>query len=230
MPSAEWLSAKRLDPSRRMRYEGQLTSWNDDKGYGFVTPNGGGNRAFVHITAFPSKLRRPVEGDLITYAVAKDSRNRLRAEDIRYPGHPKAPSKQGTPRYAAVTVLIVSFGCVVVALAFLGRTPPVVPFIYVIASGITFIAYGFDKSAAMNARWRTREGTLHLLSVLGGWPGALVAQQMFRHKSRKLEFQIAFWLTVLLNCGVLGWFATEAGVSAIRATPLLPTCVRHRPL
>jgi uncharacterized membrane protein YsdA (DUF1294 family) len=70
----------------------------------------------------------------------------------------------------------------------------------------------------MNSRRRTPESTLHLLSVLGGWPGALVAQQMFRHKSRKLEFQIVFWLTVLLNCGVLGWSATQTGAAVLRAT------------
>jgi uncharacterized membrane protein YsdA (DUF1294 family)/cold shock CspA family protein len=198
-----------------MRYQGRLTSWNDAKGYGFVTPNGGGDRAFVHISAFTGRRRRPVEGDLITYAVVRDSRNRLRADDVRYPGEPP-PTKQATSRYAGAAALIVSFGCVVVALALLGKTPFLVPFMYVIASGTTFIVYAFDKSAALNGRWRTQENTLHLLSVVGGWPGALIAQQMFRHKSRKVEFRIVFWLTVFLNCGVLGWTATETGATAIR--------------
>jgi uncharacterized membrane protein YsdA (DUF1294 family) len=112
--------------------------------------------------------------------------------------------------------LILIFGCVVVALVFLGKTPFLVPFLYVIASGITFTAYGFDKSAAMNNRWRTQESTLHVLSLLGGWPGALIAQHMFRHKSRKLEFQIFFWLSAAINCGVLGWSATESGATVIR--------------
>jgi uncharacterized membrane protein YsdA (DUF1294 family) len=105
---------------------------------------------------------------------------------------------------------------VLVALVFLGKTPFPVPFLYVIASGITFAAYGFDKSAATNKRWRTRESTLHVLSVLGGWPGALIAQQMFRHKSRKLEFQVFFWLSVAINCGALGWSASESGATTIR--------------
>jgi len=201
-----------------MRYQGRLTSWNDDKGYGFVTPNGGGDRVFVHITAFTNKRRRPVDGELITYRVVTDSRNRLRADEIGYPAEPKPVSKQATPQYAMAAALIVPFGCVVVVLAFLGKTPLLVPFAYVIVSGLTFIVYGFDKSAAMNGRWRTKESALHLLSLAGGWPGALVAQQMFRHKSRKVEFQVVFWITVLLNCGVLGWSATDTGASAIRAT------------
>ncbi|WP_153605141.1 DUF1294 domain-containing protein, partial [Pseudomonas aeruginosa] len=40
---------------------------------------------------------------------------------------------------------------------------------------------------------------LHLFELLGGWPGALVAQQVFRHKTRKLSFQLVFWGIVLLH-------------------------------
>src|SRR3546814_7859726 len=57
-----------------MRLAGRISDWNDDKGYGFVTPNGGGDRAFVHIKAFQSGSRRPVDGDLISYAVTRDGR------------------------------------------------------------------------------------------------------------------------------------------------------------
>jgi uncharacterized membrane protein YsdA (DUF1294 family)/cold shock CspA family protein len=199
-----------------MRYQERLTDWNDDKGYGFVTPNGGGDRVFVHISAFKNKRRRPVDGELITYAVVKDSRNRLRAEEIKYPADAKRAAQQLTPRYALVLAAIVPFGCVLAALAILGKTPFLVPFAYVIVSGVTFMIYGFDKAAAMDRRWRTKESLLHFLSLSGGWPGALLAQQMFRHKSRKAEFQIVFWITVLLNCGVLAWSATDAGASTIR--------------
>lgn len=73
-------------------------------------------------------------------------------------------------------------------------------------SCVTFIAYAFDKSAAIKGRQRTPEQTLHLLELLGGWPGALIAQNLFRHKSRKASFQIAFWAIVLLNCAALSWW------------------------
>jgi uncharacterized membrane protein YsdA (DUF1294 family)/cold shock CspA family protein len=201
-----------------MRYQGRLSNWNDDKGYGFVTPNGGGDAVFVHISAFVNRRRRPVDGELITYGVVKDSRNRLRAAEVRYPSEAKPVARQVTPRYAMAAGLIIPFGCVVVALAFLGKTPILVPLAYALVSCLTFAVYGVDKSAAMNGRWRTQEGTLHLLSLAGGWPGALVAQQMFRHKSRKAEFQVAFWITVVLNCGVFAWSATDAGASFIRTT------------
>jgi uncharacterized membrane protein YsdA (DUF1294 family) len=49
------------------------------------------------------------------------------------------------------------------------------------------------------------EQTLHVFALLGGWPGALVAQRWLRHKSKKASFQVAFWVTVVVNCVALGW-------------------------
>ena len=48
-----------------MKLQGKILNWNDDKGFGFVEPNGGGQRAFVHIKAFKNNARRPVNGDII---------------------------------------------------------------------------------------------------------------------------------------------------------------------
>ena len=86
-----------------------------------------------------------------------------------------------------------------VALSFLWKLPSWVAGIYVGASVVTFIAYAVDKSAAVRGNWRTPESTLHMLSLSGGWPGALLAQQLLRHKSAKREFQLVFWGTVMLN-------------------------------
>ena len=76
-------------------------------------------------------------------------------------------------------------------------------FLYIVASVAAFVAYGVDKSAAQRGRWRTPESTLHVLSLIGGWPGALVAQRVFRHKSRKQSFRAAFYFTAVLNCMAL---------------------------
>jgi len=76
---------------------------------------------------------------------------------------------------------------------------------YIAASVITFVAYALDKRAARRGMWRTPEGTLHVLSLVGGWPGALVAQRVLHHKSRKGSFQALFWATVGLNCVVFAW-------------------------
>jgi len=74
---------------------------------------------------------------------------------------------------------------------------------YLIASIVTFVAYRIDKAAAQANTRRTPELTLQLLALVGGWPGALVAQRVLHHKTRKLSFQVVFWICVVLNSAVL---------------------------
>ncbi len=79
--------------------------------------------------------------------------------------------------------------------------------VYAVASVITFFVYGIDKRAARRGRRRTPEATLHLLELLGGFPGAMVAQRVFRHKRGKVSYLIVFWLIVGLHvAGWAGWF------------------------
>ena len=76
---------------------------------------------------------------------------------------------------------------------------------YVLAiSAATYLVYAADKSAAERGRWRVSERTLHMWSLLGGWPGALLAQRALRHKTRKDEFLSRFRWTVAANCGCIG--------------------------
>jgi len=112
----------------------------------------------------------------------------------------RSPGISGGPVPFAFAGLFVVFLAV---LALAGRLPAVLPGIYLASSLAAFAAYAFDKSAARNNRWRTRETTLHLLGLMGGWPGALVAQSYLRHKSKKRSFQLVFRATVVLNCAVL---------------------------
>jgi uncharacterized membrane protein YsdA (DUF1294 family) len=71
--------------------------------------------------------------------------------------------------------------------------------IYTILSIISFSIYGYDKYRAINSSWRIREDLLHTLDFLGGWPGGFCAQFYFRHKTRKVSFQIVFWVSVLVH-------------------------------
>lgn len=82
--------------------------------------------------------------------------------------------------------------------------------VYVVMSIASFALYGLDKSAARAGRWRTPEMTLHVMALLGGWPGALLAQRVFRHKTRKQPFRALFWCTVIANClGLAALLATR---------------------
>uniref|UniRef100_Q0HSN8 Cold-shock DNA-binding domain protein n=1 Tax=Shewanella sp. (strain MR-7) TaxID=60481 RepID=Q0HSN8_SHESR len=102
-------------------------------------------------------------------------------------------------------VLALVFLAMLIGAAWWHMLPIAIVGLYLLLSLCTFIAYAFDKSAARKGRWRTKESTLHLMSLLGGWPGALFAQQLLRHKSVKAAFRQLFWLTVVTNLALLGY-------------------------
>jgi uncharacterized membrane protein YsdA (DUF1294 family) len=101
--------------------------------------------------------------------------------------------------WSVLLVFTVGFAVAVVVLGI----PLWVPAAYGVMSVIAFTVYGFDKSAARRGGQRVSEQTLLTLGLVGGWPGALVAQQLFRHKTRKRSFRRAFWARVVLNVVLL---------------------------
>ena len=77
-----------------MRYQGRITTWTDAKGYGFVTPNGGGEPVFLHVCDFVERARRPEEGDLVTYEVIEDDRKKPKAVAVAFVQLPLHPFRQ----------------------------------------------------------------------------------------------------------------------------------------
>jgi uncharacterized membrane protein YsdA (DUF1294 family) len=80
------------------------------------------------------------------------------------------------------------------------------------ASAVTFLLHARDKTAAEGGHRRTPEATLNAFAVRGGWPGAWVAQQAFRHKYRKRSFQVGFWMAVAVNVAAFGWLVLTGGL------------------
>jgi uncharacterized membrane protein YsdA (DUF1294 family) len=64
---------------------------------------------------------------------------------------------------------------------------------------VTYAAYASDKRRAQTDAWRIPEVYLHGLEIVGGWPGAWMAQRRLRHKSSKLSYQIKFWLIIITH-------------------------------
>lgn len=199
-----------------MRYQGKITRWQDDQGFGFITPNGGGGQVFVHIKAFSSRRRRPLLSEMVTYELQSDAKGRARAGNVLFVDErvlAVAPSAGGT----SWLVWLLCFAGLVAGLVFAGKLPGQLAGFYLAASLLAFVLYAWDKSAAEKRHWRTKESTLHLIALVGGWPGALLAQKVLRHKSRKASFQVFFWVTVVLNCAVLGYFLSANGSLVLRS-------------
>lgn len=186
-----------------MRFTGVLKTWNDERGFGFIDPTQGGQELFVHIKEFPAGTGRPSVGQTLTFEVETGPNGKKRARSVQYPVRSKASARTRvespapwTPlRVLAIPLFAVIYGYVAIRWGF----SPLVLLAYLTLSLLAFLAYALDKSAAVSGRWRTQEKTLHLFSLAGGWPGALLAQQLLRHKTSKPSFVSAFWFTVVLN-------------------------------
>lgn len=203
-----------------MKLKGKISNWNDEKGFGFVEPHGGGERAFVHIKAFNQRTRRPVDGDVIIYELERDNNNRYQAKNVKYASdRNKKTKKPGIKTESLFGVFMAMFFAILLLLIFIGKTSLSVLGLYLLMSVVAFIAYAIDKSAAQAGRWRTKESTLHILSLFFGWPGAYFGQEILRHKSIKREFRTVFFITVLLNIAGLIWLHTDSGSIVLRHLP-----------
>lgn len=199
-----------------MRTKGKITSWNDDRGYGFVTPLAGGKQVFIHISALGNRNRRPELNDVVTYSVSKDKRGRPCAANATLAGDKlvkKSSKTSNKPLIVFALLYVVAVGGSVVA----GNISEIFLVGYAVLSLVTFFAYALDKSAAKRGAWRTPEATLLLLGLAGGWPGGLIAQETLRHKSKKTSFRVVFWVTVLMNCAALAWLHTDSGKEIAQA-------------
>lgn len=116
--------------------------------------------------------------------------------------------------HVLVSALIVFLG----VSHYLGYTPIVVGVLFLLASVTAYFLYAKDKAAAKAGSWRVSENTLHVVAVLFGWPGALVAQERLRHKTKKQSFRAVFWLSVLVNVSGIAWFHSPQGNAQLRGS------------
>ncbi len=193
-----------------MRSKGKLNQWNDDKGFGFITPHGGGQQVFIHIKSFNNCRQRPRLNQVVTYTLSADKQGRLCAIQASHSGERLAKKKAAKQNNFSI-VFAVLFIVTVTLLTLLHYMELIILLGYIGLSLVTFIAYAIDKSRAQKDLWRTSESTLQILALFGGWPGALIAQQKLRHKSKKVSFRVVLGVTVLMNISALSWLFSPSG-------------------
>lgn len=187
--------------------KGIISKWDDHRGFGFIKNISTNKEVFFHVSQFSKRYKNPVVGLHVKFQLSVDKENRKCAvEVVPINGHGKVTvaSKQ----LKSSLILSFVFFFVIGGLVFIKKLPILIFYIYLAMSILLFLMYAKDKSAAQKGKWRTPESTLHLFSLMGGWPGATIAQSKLRHKSKKLSFRAYYWLTVIINCCVLGWLST----------------------
>ena len=192
-----------------MRQTGKLTQWDTAKGYGFITPVAGGAKLFVHVKAFGPRAAPPAEGEVLSFESGVDAQGKPRALKVR--SAVAAPAALTRRQHGNHHLwLIPVFAALYLFVQVRWPLPPFVWGTYMAMSLATFIVYFGDKRAARLGRARVSETTLHGLSLACGWPGALLAQQLLRHKSSKPAFRQMFWATVGVNVLLFFLLATPA--------------------
>ncbi|MEO6115544.1 MAG: DUF1294 domain-containing protein [Pseudolysinimonas sp.] len=201
------------------RLSGVVTTWNDDRGFGFIKPDDGGADIFLHFTAVPRGAARPYQGQHLTFEVEQGEKGKPQAVHAE----PVVAAERGDPVVRPTSVVvavgsILGFATVFFVAHVRWQVPWTIAGIYVVLSILTFVLYAADKRAAQKGRWRTPENTLLLIGLVGGWPGAAIAQQALRHKTKKLSFRRFFWSTVILNVIVfvlLAWYTSANPIPGV---------------
>ena len=207
-----------------MQLSGTVVFWRDDKGFGFVLCEQNQQKLFFHIRDLASGNARPQQGDQITFSLTQDKQGR----DIAAPWSfisdkavtsPKPytlpiPDDAIDIRYANQIALLfrLSFLAAVVIALLYGRLIFVLPLLYVEASLFTYWLYKADKEAAIARHGnRLAEESLQLFSLIGGWPGAYIAQQQLAHKRSKIPFRREFGFVIAGNALLVIWLLSPWG-------------------
>ncbi len=167
----------------------KIVAWNDDKGYGFLQVRKG--RVFLHRRDFAERHKRPAVGDVIRFTGGVDAKGRTCAKNAVH------VNDGGRITGWAVVLLACLLVLPAIALHRRGADFRWVGAYVLVIGAVSYGSYALDKRRARAKEWRISEAGLHVTELLGGWPGAFLAQRWLRHKVSKPGYQFVFWLIVL---------------------------------
>lgn len=176
-------------PTPSAELTAKLVEWDRQKGYGFL--QAGPQRVFLHRREFAELPRTPVVGEKIRFTMGLDAQGRSCAKNARFV---RSSVSLGVGSLLALIGLLV---LPTLAAWDRGWDYRWIGGYAVLVSAFTCWNYARDKRLAREGAWRVAEARLHLLELLGGWPGAFLAQRRLRHKCSKGSYQFVFWLIVL---------------------------------
>jgi uncharacterized membrane protein YsdA (DUF1294 family)/cold shock CspA family protein len=168
----------------------RIVEWDADKGYGYVET--ATQRVFLHVRDFGEHHKTPEVGDVVRFTLGTDAQGRICAT------HAVHCHDGGRIRVWHLLVLAVLLAPPARAIWLLAPFVNVALLagLWAVVSLTTYGLYALDKQRARAKEWRVPEVMLHFAELLGGWPGAFLAQRRLRHKCSKWRYQVVFWLIV----------------------------------
>lgn len=210
--------------------QGRVVRWEAERGFGFILSASTQEKVFFHIRDFrgaPEPLLhmqvayeeihvggkgrravavRPLASLGSSVAVPSASAHPQRKENQARSERPARKSARSRAPAALIGLLTLCWLIVIGWALWIERLPLWGAGALLALNLLTLWLYAADKNAARAGAWRVSENQLHLLALLGGWPAAWWAQQNLRHKTSKVSFRAAYWLSVVLHCAALiGW-------------------------
>lgn len=193
------------------KYQGKITCWQDDKGFGFIERTDNNLQhpvIFFHISEYRAN-QRPALNEAVVFEIGQGRDGKPCAVNVQQQTFVRQKIAQQNARqvqndlksqtlltWVAIGVL---FFFLLTAVVLVKHLPLWIIGWYFAISLATYLLYAHDKKAAQNGDWRVQEASLHKLAFAGGWVGAAFAHWLLRHKSTKPEFRRAFCLTVIGN-------------------------------
>jgi cold shock CspA family protein/uncharacterized membrane protein YsdA (DUF1294 family) len=181
--------------------KGTVVKFDDKKGFGFIQPDGNGERIFVHAEAVTT-AGRLVAGQRVSFQIASSAKGpravNVAAEGAPERQQPRNRSSQVSPYWffggiaLLDTILVMALAMWVFSLSW--------PWAYLLAINLTTIMlYAYDKAIAGSGALRVPELILHSVEILGGTPAGLVGQYALAHKRAKGSYQLVFWLIFIVQ-------------------------------
>ncbi len=211
-----------------LRLQGTVCYWRDDKGFGFVITYHK-ERVFFHIRDFKqTPARRPQQGDRLSFELGVDKRQRRYAQSLQLEESSVAqikPAKATGPNFSQIQQQAWCFRYLFFALLLLsllaGSFAFTVPLFYLEASLFTYWLYQIDKKlAASGHSSRLSEESLQMFSLIGGWPGALIAQKRLHHKVHKMPFNASSVLWFMAIVAFYSGYLSESGSNFLQKVTL----------